>query len=85
MSKMGNAYIEKMERGMDTKDVHYQVDSQGRAVIRVPEKDVAKYLSAPDLYEALVQITVDWGKGDIEVDHRTRAMIAKALAKAEGK
>jgi len=41
--------------------------------------------AAPDMYEALKEMLVDWQSGDIEINSATRELIDKALAKVEGK
>lgn len=40
--------------------MNYTIDSQGRAVIRVPKSQVAMYLAAPEIYKVLKAIGAEW-------------------------
>jgi hypothetical protein len=39
--------------------------------------------AAPEMYEALKKMVKDWENGDIEINHESKELILKALAKAE--
>ena len=67
---------------MFTRGKDYVIDSQGRAVIRVAEKDVEKYLSAPDLYEFARQME---RSGLLEELPNWLEGLRNILAKVEGK
>ena len=44
-----------------------------------------KHKAALDMYEALKSFNASWLNGDIEMEYKTRNLVGKALAKAEGK
>lgn len=63
-----------------------------KMVLRVPPKDVNKYLAAPDMYEALKDYAPLYAEIMMQVDVNVRIMavdfftkIYHALTKAEGK
>lgn len=56
------------------------LDSEGRTVLRIPPKDVAKYLAAPAMYEALK--TLNYQLTFVNIPF---SQALQALAKAEGK